>query len=91
MPTLKTTLTAAVLAVASGVCQAAGLPVANQGDALSMDPHSLNESLRFSFTGNFYQPLVVRGKQLELLPGLATSWAVVSPTVDCPSRRWPGR
>ena len=28
------------------------LRVANQGDALAMDPHSLNESLQLSVTGN---------------------------------------
>ncbi|UCE31535.1 MAG: ABC transporter substrate-binding protein [Burkholderiales bacterium] len=55
--------------------------IADQGDALSMDPHSLNESLQLSFTGNIYEPLVGRGKKLELVPALATSWAQVSPTV----------
>ena len=42
---------------------------ANQGDALSMDPHSLNESLQLSFTGNLYEPLIGRGKKLELRAG----------------------
>ncbi|MBK6863156.1 MAG: ABC transporter substrate-binding protein [Ideonella sp.] len=77
----KTTLIAAAIALACGVAAAATLCVANQGDALSMDPHSLNESLQLSFTGNIYEPLVARGKQLELAPGLATSWKMVSPTV----------
>jgi len=54
---------------------------ANQGDALSMDPHSLNESLQLSFTGNIYEPLVGRGKRLELVPALATDWKQTSPTV----------
>ena len=77
----RTTLMAAALALACGLAQAATLRVANQGDALSMDPHSLNESLQLSFTGNIYEPLVARGKQLELVPGLATKWTLVSPTV----------
>ena len=77
----KTTLIAAAIALACGVAAAATLRVANQGDALSMDPHSLNESLQLSFTGNIYEPLVARGKRLELAPGLATSWKMVSPTV----------
>jgi ABC-type transport system substrate-binding protein len=54
---------------------------ANQGDALSMDPHSLNESLQLNFTANIYEPLVGRGKKLELIPVLATDWKQTSPTV----------
>src|SRR5882724_7690228 len=54
---------------------------ANQGDAISMDPHSLNESVQLSITGNIYEPLVARGKNLELVPGLATDWKQTSPTV----------
>jgi peptide/nickel transport system substrate-binding protein len=54
--------------------------VADQGDALSMDPHSLNESLQLSFTGNIYEPLVARDKKLGLVPGLATKWTQTSPT-----------
>ncbi len=53
--------------------------VANQGDALSMDPHSLNESLQLSVTGNIYEPLVGRNKDLSLAPALATRWAQLSP------------
>ena len=81
MPMIRTAAALAVLALAAGLAQAATLRVANQGDALSMDPHSLNESLQLSFTGNIYEPLVARGKQLELVPGLATSWTMTSPTV----------
>jgi len=55
--------------------------IANQGDALSMDPHSLNESLQLSVTGNVYEPLVGRNKDLSLTPMLATSWKQTSPTV----------
>jgi peptide/nickel transport system substrate-binding protein len=54
---------------------------ANQGDALSMDPHSLNESVQLNFVGNVYETLVARGKQLELVPGLATEWKQTAPTV----------
>ena len=69
------------LAAALPQAQAATLRVANQGDATSMDPHSLNESMQLSFTGNVYEPLVARNRQLELVPGLATAWKMVSPTV----------
>ncbi len=78
---LETRLIVAALAAACGLTQAATLRVANQGDATSMDPHSLNESLQLSITGNVYEPLVGRDKKLGLAPALATQWAQTSPTV----------
>ncbi|MBX3621363.1 MAG: ABC transporter substrate-binding protein [Rhizobacter sp.] len=69
------------LLLAAGGAQAATLRVANQGDAQSMDPHSLNESLQLTFTNNIYEPLVARDKQLGLAPGLATRWTQTKPTV----------
>ena len=69
------------LALACSASQAVTLRVANQGDAGSMDPHSLNESLQLTFTNNIYEPLVARDKQLALVPGLATAWKQTSPTV----------
>ncbi len=77
-------LSAAVVcavAATSFVASAQTLRVANQGDSLSMDPHSLNESLQLSVTGNVYEGLVIRNKDLSLAPGLATSWKQTSPTV----------
>jgi peptide/nickel transport system substrate-binding protein len=75
----------AVLAVAAALgapgAEAATLKFADQGDALSMDPHSLNESLQLNITGNMYEPLVGRGKKLEMVPLLATSWKQTAPTV----------
>jgi peptide/nickel transport system substrate-binding protein len=73
-------IAAAVLCAAFGV-QAQTVRIANQGDSLSMDPHSLNESLQLSVTGNVYEPLVGRNKDLSLAPALATSWKAISPTV----------
>jgi peptide/nickel transport system substrate-binding protein len=67
--------------LSAGLSQAVTLRVANQGDATSMDPHSLNESLQLTFTNNLYEPLVARDKQLGLAPGLATSWKQTAPTV----------
>jgi peptide/nickel transport system substrate-binding protein len=46
-----------------------------------MDPHSLNESLQLSVTGNVYEPLAGRNKDLSLAPALATGWSQPSPTV----------
>ncbi len=55
--------------------------IANQGDALSLDPHSLNESLQLSTDANIYESLVGRNKDLSVAPLLATSWKQTSPTV----------
>ncbi|MBA2675781.1 ABC transporter substrate-binding protein [Ramlibacter sp.] len=74
-------LAAAILCAAALGAQAQTVRIANQGDALSMDPHSLNESLQLSVTGNVYEPLVGRAKDLTLAPALATSWKQTSPTV----------
>lgn len=77
----KTHLIAAAVLCAAGLAQAQTVRIANQGDSLSMDPHSLNESLQLSVTGNIYEGLVIRKKDLSLEPGLATAWKQTSPTV----------
>ncbi|MFI5447345.1 ABC transporter substrate-binding protein [Polaromonas sp. UC242_47] len=69
------------LTATSLVASAVTLRVGNQGDALSMDPHSLNESLQISVNENVYEPLVTRGRDYKLAPSLATSWKQTSPTV----------
>ncbi len=74
-------LLAAVLIAGSPWTQAATLRVADVGDVQSMDPHSLNETLQLSFTGNIYEALVARGKDMKLVPALATQWKQTSPTV----------
>jgi len=65
----------------AGGADSATLRFADQGDAISMDPHSLNETLQLNITGNIYEPLVGRGKKLELTPLLATSWKQTAPTL----------
>ncbi|QSI29109.1 ABC transporter substrate-binding protein [Variovorax sp. RKNM96] len=69
------------LGAASLVASAQTIRIANQGDALSLDPHSLNESLQLSVTANVYETLVGRNKDLSLAPLLATSWKQTSPNV----------
>ena len=64
----------------SGAASAKTLRVADQGDALSMDPYSFNETTQLTFTGNIYEPLVGRNQNLELTPVLATEWKQTSPT-----------
>src|SRR5512140_1037501 len=80
MKLLQTAIIAAIGVLGLGA-GAQTVRVANQGDSLSMDPHSLNESLQLSVTGNIYEGLVARNKDLSLAPALATSWKQVSPTV----------
>ncbi|MCU0955823.1 MAG: ABC transporter substrate-binding protein [Hydrogenophaga sp.] len=79
----KTLVCSLVVAAMATVATASAqtVRIGNQGDALSMDPHSLNESLQLSVTGNVYEPLVDRNADLQLVPGLATSWKQTSPTV----------
>ena len=67
--------------VTSAAASAQTIRIGNQGDALSMDPHSLNESLQLSVTNNVYEPLVARDQNLKLVPGLATSWKQTSPSI----------
>jgi len=71
---------AASIAIAASA-QAQTVRIGNQGDALSRDPHSLNEVLRLSVTSNLYEPLAGRNKDLSMRPLLATSWRRLAPTV----------
>lgn len=74
-------LAAGILGLATaGAASARTFRVADQGDALSMDPHSLNETLQISTLKNVYEALVLHDKQLRLIPGLATRWTQTSPT-----------
>jgi len=72
---------AVTLALNAGAIEAKTVRIGNQGDALSMDPHSLNESLQLSVMSNVYESLVTRNKDLSLAPALATSWRQTSPNV----------
>ena len=72
---------AAFIAGTAPLAFAVTLRVSNQGDVQSMDPHSLNESLQLSFTGNVYDTLVARDKKMNLEPSLATKWTQTGPTV----------
>src|SRR5678815_3926809 len=65
---------AATLAFTCAFAGAVTLRVSNQGDVQSMDPHSLNESLQLSFTGNVYESLIERDRTMGLAPALATKW-----------------
>jgi peptide/nickel transport system substrate-binding protein len=75
------TLAGTALAVATLSASAVTLRIGNQGDALSMDPHSLNESLQISVNENVFEALVTRDRDYKLAPSLATDWKQTSPTV----------
>lgn len=70
---------AALLVAATGPLCAQTLRWASQGDPQTMDPHSQNESMTNMMNGQVYETLVLRGRKLELVPGLATEWQQVSP------------
>ncbi len=59
---------------------AATLRVALIGDAGTLDPHSQSVSTTTQLLRQIYEPLVNRGPQFQLEPGLAASWSIVEPT-----------
>src|SRR2546422_955598 len=67
----------AALAVTCGALEAKPFRWASQGDPQTIDPHSQNELLTNSVNGQMYETLVNRGKQLEIVPVLATEWKQV--------------
>jgi len=51
-----------------------------QGELRGLDPYSLNETFTLGTLGNAYEGLTRRDADLNIVPGLATSWEVVDPT-----------
>jgi peptide/nickel transport system substrate-binding protein len=78
---LPLALASIAISATFSIANAQTVRIGNQGDAQSMDPHSLNESLQLSVTGNVYEPLVGRNKDLSLTPALATAWSQPAPNV----------
>ena len=72
----KTLFAAAALGLMAGVAPANAKTFkwAYQGDAQSLDPHSLNETFTLGFLGNVYEGLSAYDKNLGLQPALAESW-----------------
>src|SRR5258708_34962021 len=50
-------------------------------DPASLDPHALAETFTLSWLGQIYEPLVGRGKNLELIPALAVKLEQPDPKV----------
>ncbi|WP_439140006.1 ABC transporter substrate-binding protein, partial [Planktotalea sp.] len=51
-----------------------------QGSLKGLDPYTLRETFTLGILTNVYEGLIKRGPNLEILPGLATSWEVIEPT-----------
>ena len=68
------------LLAALAAAEAKTLRWSSQGDYLSADPHGQNEGINNLINDEIYERLVMRGKKLEVVPGLATSWEMVAPT-----------
>jgi peptide/nickel transport system substrate-binding protein len=73
-------LVAVALAAAAPLTDAKTLRWSSQGDYLTADPMAQNELLTNSINGHVYESLVMRGKKLEIIPGLAASWKQTNPT-----------
>jgi len=81
----KTLMAAIAVAALTGAfvgqaAEAKTLRWAFQGDAQSLDPHSLNETFTLGLLGNVYEGLIRRGPELQILPALAERWEIVEPT-----------
>jgi peptide/nickel transport system substrate-binding protein len=61
----------AALALPAG---AASFRWAAAGDHVTADPHAQDAQLTNSINLHVYEPLLMRGKRLELLPALAERW-----------------
>lgn len=61
------------------LAQSQTLRWASQGDPLTVDPHSQNEGLTNAANGQVYETLVLRDRNLGLVPGLATGWQQTGP------------
>jgi peptide/nickel transport system substrate-binding protein len=73
-------LLGAALLGAAAVSDAVTLRWAGRGDMHTTDPHSQNENLTNNLNALIYEFLVMRDKQLGIIPDLAESWTQVNPT-----------
>ena len=79
---MRRILAAAAALAVLGVpyAEAKTLRWSSQGDYLTADPMAQNELLTNSINGHVYEPLIMRDKNLKLLPALAVSWKQTGPT-----------
>ncbi len=67
------------LGLAPDAAEARPFRMSVSGDANTMDPHSQNAGNVTLLLRQIYEPLIQRGKKLELEPSLALSWSQVEP------------
>ncbi|MCC7271804.1 MAG: ABC transporter substrate-binding protein [Alphaproteobacteria bacterium] len=72
---------AALVAAWHGPANANLFRFAFQGEIISLDPDTQNESFTNTFLNNIYEALVRYDGDGKIEPALATSWKVVEPTV----------
>ncbi|PWT93197.1 MAG: ABC transporter substrate-binding protein [Proteobacteria bacterium] len=70
-----------VLALGMSHADAKTFRYAYRIDPASLDPHALAETFTLSWLGQIYEPLIGRGKNLELVPALAVKWEQPEPKV----------
>src|ERR1700732_3629525 len=70
-----------MLALAAAQADAKTFRYASRIDPASLDPHALAETFTLSWLGQIYEPLVGRGKNLELIPPLRVKWKQPDPKV----------
>ncbi|MET0968869.1 MAG: ABC transporter substrate-binding protein [Tardiphaga sp.] len=75
-----TAVATTLIAFATLPLSAQTLRYANQGDLKSLDPYALRETTTIAHHGQVYEGLVARGKDLQIIPGLAESWETPEPT-----------
>jgi peptide/nickel transport system substrate-binding protein len=73
-------IAAAILLALAPLVHAKTLRWSSQGDIATHDPHAQNESFNNQFNGQIYEQLLTRGKDMKLVPCLATEWKQTSPT-----------
>ena len=85
MTTLRSSLllggAALALALATQPAQAQKLTIAIGGSVTSLDPHFYNASPNNSVASHFFDKLTEFDGKAQLIPLLAESWKVISPTV----------
>jgi peptide/nickel transport system substrate-binding protein len=69
----------AAVAFGGGFADAKQFRYAYRIDPASLDPHALAETFTLSWLGQIYEPLIGRGKNLELVPALAVKWEQPDP------------
>jgi peptide/nickel transport system substrate-binding protein len=80
MPSIRS-FAAALVATAALSAQAADLVVALGADVTAIDPHYHNLTPNNAVAVHMFDTLVLRNEKSQPIPGLATEWKAVEPTV----------